>query len=107
VVIQFHRILLRLNTTPSARAKDASRRFLDRAAFPSSERRGKFATPPLGNSLFSRDYILTADSLLTELLSQNDRFQGSKPALVSNKKSTWKPSELQQLAKNDFVRARI
>src|SRR5262245_13144037 len=27
VVIKFHRILLRLNTTPSARAKDASRRF--------------------------------------------------------------------------------
>src|SRR5215471_13105570 len=34
VVIQFHRILLRLNTTPSARAKDASRRFLERAATP-------------------------------------------------------------------------
>ena len=34
VVIKFHRILLRLNTTPSARAKDASRLFLDRAATP-------------------------------------------------------------------------
>src|SRR5215831_8716194 len=34
VVIKFHRILLRLNTTPSARANDASRRFLDRAATP-------------------------------------------------------------------------
>src|SRR5215471_2878311 len=32
VVIKFHRIFLRLNTTPSARAKDASRLFLDRAA---------------------------------------------------------------------------
>jgi hypothetical protein len=34
VGIKFHRILLRLNTTPSARAKDASRRFYDRAATP-------------------------------------------------------------------------
>src|SRR5215831_17516207 len=34
VVIKFHRILLSLNTTPSARAKDASRLFLDRAATP-------------------------------------------------------------------------
>jgi len=39
VVIKFHRILLRLNTTPSARSKDASRRFLDRAATP--PRRGE------------------------------------------------------------------
>ena len=34
VVSKFRRILLRLNTTPSARAKDASRHFLDRAATP-------------------------------------------------------------------------
>src|SRR5262249_26243107 len=49
VVIKFHRILLRLNTTPSARAKDASRRFLDRAATP--PRRGGENSPHyhLGN----------------------------------------------------------
>src|SRR5215470_12613565 len=34
VVIKFHRILLSLNTTPAARAKDASRPYLDRAATP-------------------------------------------------------------------------
>ena len=34
VVIKFHRISLRLNTTPSARAKDAPQLFLDRAASP-------------------------------------------------------------------------
>src|SRR5215472_5346898 len=34
VVMKFRRILLRLNTTPSARAKDASRLFLDCAATP-------------------------------------------------------------------------
>ena len=43
VVIKFRRILLRLNTTPSARAKDASRRFLDRAATP--PRRGGEDSP--------------------------------------------------------------
>src|SRR5215471_12124762 len=43
VVIKFRRILLRLNTTPSARAKDASRRFLDRAATP--PRRGGENSP--------------------------------------------------------------
>src|SRR5262249_4038865 len=46
VVIKFHGILLSLNTTPSARAKDASRRFLDRAATP--PRRGG-ETSPLDN----------------------------------------------------------
>jgi hypothetical protein len=44
VVIKFHRILLKLNTTPSARAKDASRRFLDGAASP-PQRGGE--NPPL------------------------------------------------------------
>src|SRR5215471_12556222 len=43
VVIQFHRILLRLNTTPSARAKDDSRLFHDRAATP--PRRGGENSP--------------------------------------------------------------
>src|SRR5215471_14134843 len=51
VVIKFRRILLRLNTTPSARAKDASRRFLDRATPP---RRGGENSPlrHLGNRPF-------------------------------------------------------
>src|SRR5215475_1720466 len=67
VVIKFHRILLNLNTTitgcalsrlhslrsyPSARAKDASRRFLDRAATPPRRpRRGGENSPhrDLGN----------------------------------------------------------
>src|SRR5262249_42321060 len=44
VVIKFQRNLLRLNTTPSARAKDASRLFLDRAATP--PRRGGENSPP-------------------------------------------------------------
>src|SRR5262249_37669064 len=47
-VIKFHGILLRLNTTPSARAKDASRPFLDRAATPPRRGGEKFATPPFG-----------------------------------------------------------
>src|SRR5690348_797217 len=52
VVIKFDRILLRLNTTPSARAKDASRRFLDRADTP--PRRGGENSPhdPFGQQPF-------------------------------------------------------
>src|SRR5262249_16134226 len=51
VVIRFHRILLKLNTTPAARAKDALRRFLNRGATP--PRRGGENSPPqpFGNSL--------------------------------------------------------
>ena len=60
VVIKFRRILLRLNTTPSARAKDASQRFFDRAATPprrggETRRTTIWATAPHG-----RGYILTA-----------------------------------------------
>src|SRR5262249_33092722 len=53
VVIQFHRIFLRLNTTPSARAADASRLFLDRAATP--PRRGGENSPlqPFGQQPLS------------------------------------------------------
>jgi hypothetical protein len=53
MVIQFHRISLRLNTTPSARAKDASRHFLDRAATP--PRRGGENSPlqPFGQQPLS------------------------------------------------------
>src|SRR5215813_9909586 len=43
VVVKFHRILWRLNTTPSAHAKDASRLFLGRAASP--PRRGGENSP--------------------------------------------------------------
>src|SRR5215831_4861372 len=45
VVIKFDRILLRLNTTPSARAKEASQLFVDRAATP--PRRGGESNSPL------------------------------------------------------------
>src|SRR5262249_10330060 len=52
VVFKFHRILLRLNTTPSARGLDASRLFLDRAATP--PRRGGENSP--------RHHLATAPS---------------------------------------------
>src|SRR5215813_8338004 len=59
VVIKFDKILLSLDTTPSARAKDALRPDLNRAATPASERRGKirystiWATAPKARGLDS------------------------------------------------------
>jgi hypothetical protein len=86
VVIKFRRILSRLNTTPSARPKDASRCFLDRAAFPSSERRGKFATPPLGNSPVGRGYAFLRRSAAGNARSCIVGQQAMKPARLGKPK---------------------